>query len=177
MRTLPPLRWQSKDGLYRVQILRRCFLKMERMATQYYPNEIGTSLVGQYSSDGHEAIVVGISPVPPDSQSGPFTFTRGIKGLRNYFLRVYRRFQGRRHRVGEWHSHPGSAAVASQLDDKYQMSIAKNKREKCPEAILIIIGGDRDSAAELGVYVYSRTRGKVALYAADYHAVRSEQEN
>jgi len=136
---------------------------MVRMAHQHLPNEVGTSLVGTYSRDGRKATITGISPLPSDSRATRTTFQRGIDGLTQFFNNVFARFRGRRHYVGEWHSHPYSAPHPSTTDDTNQAAIAQDTRVDCPEPILVIIGGDFDQHTDLQAFVYSRTHGKVVL--------------
>jgi hypothetical protein len=166
VRTVPPLLWTSTCGTYRVRILRRCFRRMQRLAIEHCPNEVGTSLVGQYTPDGHEAIIVTIAPLPADSTLGRWCFTRGILGLREFFESVRRRFRGRRRRVGEWHSHPCVAPIASGTDDYHQTELARSEAEKLSEAILVILGDNLEKKPSLGVYVYSRMRGRIQLIPA-----------
>ena len=166
MKNLPPLLWISPCGEYRVRILRRCFLRMQRLAAKHSPDEVGTSLAGRYDENGHEAVIASLGPLTPDSVGTQFTFTRGIAGLWDFFESIRRRFRGSRYRVGEWHSHPSAVPIASATDDRNQMELALAVSEKLPEAVLIIVGGDLAKRPSLRVYVYSRERGKIRLHAA-----------
>jgi len=138
---------------------------MIRMAQDYLPNEVGTSLVGSYSRNGHKATVMGITHLPDDSRATRTSFQRGINGLAQFFTRIFARFRGHRHYVGEWHSHPNAAPTASTTDDANQMAIAQNLQADCPEAVLLIIGQGNFEQIDLQAYVYSRTRGKIVLRA------------
>ena len=163
MKVTVPLSWESVDGLYRVRIARRCVQRMQRLAAAHAPDEVGTPLIGHYSSDGHVAFVASLAPLPPDSQHGRYSFIRGVAGLADFLQRVRRRFRGQRYRVGEWHSHPEASPRASGTDDANQTSLARDQHEGLPEAILIILGGNALQRPSLGVYVYSRKRGRVLL--------------
>lgn len=166
MTSSPPLHWHSACGTYDVRISRGCFRAMKSMARDHMPNEVGTSLVGTYSDDGRRATVNGIAPLPSDSRSTRTTFQRGINGLFQFFNTIFSRYRGRRHYVGEWHSHPNAAPIASGTDDANQFAIANDASTDCPEAILVIIGGDGNDNVSLQMYVYSRTRGKIVLIGA-----------
>ena len=163
MTPTPPLRWRSSCGVYNVEIARRCFRAMQRMAREHLPNEVGTSLVGTYSLDGRKATVTGIAPLAKDSQATRTSFQRGIDGLAQFFKNLFTRYRGRRHYVGEWHSHPYAAPDASRTDDVNQSAIAHDQRVDCAETILVIVGGDMAQHVSLQAYVYSRSRGKVVL--------------
>lgn len=166
MKITVPLSWQSEDGRYSVRINRRCVHRMKRMAIAHRPNEVGTPLVGHYSRDGQIAYITSIGPLPPDSKGSRFSFTRGVVGLSDFFQRLSRQCRGQRYRVGEWHSHPGATPEPSPVDDKNQGALAADDRERLPEAILLILGGDAEHKPTLGVFVYSKSRGRVELRAA-----------
>lgn len=47
--------------------------------------------------------------------------------------------------LGEWHYHPNTSAVPSSTDLKQMFILSKNNDLKCPEPILIIIGGNKSN--------------------------------
>ena len=161
------LRWQSDCKQYTVLISKSCLLKMTEMAQTHYPNEVGTSLVGCYSDDGFKASVLELAPLSPDSKGSRTSFHRGVVGLRNFFRKLRKKFSGRRYYVGEWHSHPNATPIPSNTDNQNQLEIAEDMKTECPECILIIIGGTLSNFDEIGVFVYSRKRGRVTLHHTD----------
>ena len=136
---------------------------MIEIAQERYPEEVGSSLVGAYSRDGIEACVLDLAPLSLDSKGTPTSFYRGTAGLRGFYRKLRRRFFGRRYYVGEWHSHPDGATVPSDTDNTTQLDIAHDKKTGCPECILVIIGGTISSFDQIGVFVYSRERGRIVL--------------
>ena len=160
----PPLKWKSECGRYTVSISLSCFNKMLEMAKGHYPCEVGTSLVGCYSDDGFDATVLDTAPMSSDSKGLANSFYRGIKGLRRFFAKLRRNYLGKRYYVGEWHSHPDVSPVPSSTDDENQSAIASDTKTNCPECILLIIGGNPFNAPDLGVFVYSRKRGRIDLF-------------
>ncbi len=159
---IPHSVWRSNDGAYTVTIGRACFGAMLQLAKEHAPTEVGTPLVGSYSDDGHLAHVQSLAPVTHDSQGGRTTFLRGVAGLRDFFRKVFKRSGGMRHYVGEWHSHPGGTPFPSGTDEVNTLEIARDPSAHCPECILVILAfADQD--ADLGVYVFSRTRGRIVL--------------
>ena len=163
----PPLHWRSACGTYSVRIKMPAYRAMKKLAEKHSPVEVGTSLVGAYTYNGTLAIVHGLAPLTPDSRGWRTSFVRGITGLHTFFTRVYRRFCGKRHYVGEWHSHPHAAPSPSPTDDRNQTDIANDQSAECPECILVIIGGDLTHVPDLSVFVYSRTHGRIDLESAD----------
>jgi integrative and conjugative element protein (TIGR02256 family) len=136
---------------------------MLALAKRHAPNEIGTSLVGRYANNGWRAIVIGLAPLASDSKGSRYQFHRGVKGLRQFYRKLFERFHRQRHYVGEWHSHPGGAPAPSGTDRVNQSAIAADQKTDCPEAILIILGGHLSSTPSLGVFIQSRTHGLVEL--------------
>ena len=139
---------------------------MMEMAQVHAPKEVGTSLIGCYSDDGFEASVIDLAPLSSDSKGSRISFYRGIAGLRDFFMKLRQTFNGKRHYIGEWHSHPDVAPFPSRRDDKQQLAIAKDTNTDCPECILIIIGHTLSNVDEIGVFVYSRKRGRIPLAPA-----------
>lgn len=161
-----PLHWRSSCGNYTVEISKRAFRDMLRLAREHAPQEVGTSLIGSYSEDGYRAIIRALAPLTEDSRGSRFSFVRGVSGLECFFSRLFRRFRGRRHYVGEWHSHPGGTAIPSSIDDKNQRAIVNDDGADCAECILVILGGTVPHASNLGVFVYSRRCGRTDLHPA-----------
>ena len=154
--------WRSECERYTVIIESACLSEMVHLAREHGPNEVGTALVGSYSDDGFTARICRLAPLTQDSRGGARTFFRGVRGLRDFFLKIFTSSRGRMHYVGEWHSHPGGAAVPSFTDDENALSIARDPRSDCPECVLIILAFSR-ADVELGVYVYSSSQGRVML--------------
>ena len=113
-----------------------------------------------------EASVLDLAPLSSDSKGSRTSFYRGIAGLKKFFTKLRENFSGKGHYVGEWHSHPNATPLPSQIDDKHQFAIAKDPKTACPECILIIIGHTLSNIDEIGVFVYSRKRGKILLAPA-----------
>ena len=163
MRNRIPLRWRSSCGRYSVWLRKRCLAEMLRMARAHEPAEIGSSLYGCYSSHGRLAVVLGATPVPPDSRSSASWFVRGVSGLAEFFHDLFKSSHGRRHYVGEWHSHPNVSPRPSVIDWARQRELTEDPTMQCPECILIVLGGDMQNASQVGVYVYSHRRGRIVL--------------
>ena len=160
----PSYRWKSTCKRYTVIISKPCILKMSEIAQEHYPNEVGSSLVGAYSHDGFQAYVLEVAPLSSDSKGTPTSFYRGTAGLRGFYKKLRRGFFGRRYYVGEWHSHPDGTPFPSDTDNATQLNIAQDVNTACRECILVVIGGILSSFDQIGVFVYSRERGRVNLH-------------
>lgn len=137
---------------------------MLEITRNHYPREIGSSLVGCYSYDGFDAYVLDMAPLCPDSKVSPNFFYRGIKGLRKFYIKLWQSYMGERYYVGEWHSHPNGIPIPSNTDDISQTAVAADNRVNCPENILVIVRGNLPCEPDLGVFVYSRRRGRIDLF-------------
>ena len=158
-----PTHWVSSCGRYHVSIATECIRDMLTLCRKHLPREIGASVYGTYSSDGFHASVLGNSPITLDSVSERCSFHRGVEGASRFFMHLFRKTQGRQHYVGEWHSHPGGPPEPSATDNRTLHAIASDSETNCPECILLLVGGDLRSYPKIGVYVYSRERGRVDL--------------
>jgi len=122
--------------------------------------ETGGILIGRYSQEHNMAIVTRISGPPKDSKSGSFFFVRGIKGLQSMLNRLWRRNE---YYIGEWHFHPYAAPIPSSTDHKQMIEFSRDKNMKCPEPILLIIGGDPKVDWFMKVIVYPKCQDALDL--------------
>ncbi len=169
---LPHL-WRSQDGRYTVEVRPDCLSAMVCMAIDNLPNEVGTALFGSYSHQGYCATVIGLAPLSADSKGTPHGFLRGIKGIGRFFATLFRRFRGKRHYVGEWHSHPNGQPWPSSTDDKNQTAICADLDTDCRECILILVGGNLRRKPLFGVFVYSRASGRIDLFPQRSNILRA----
>lgn len=108
--------------------------------------ETGGILIGRYSKLRDQAFVTAVTGPPTDSVATRWSFVRGIRGLQRNISRAWRR---REFYLGEWHFHPMAAADASRRDLAQIKTFALDTNYRCPEPILIIIGGDPMSRWEM----------------------------
>lgn len=118
--------------------------------------ETGGILIGRYSNLGDQAFVTDVTGPPSDSVATPWSFVRGIRGLQQRISRAWRR---REYYLGEWHFHPMAAPNPSDRDRAQIRAFAKDADYKCPEPILIVIGGDPKS--QWGMWAGAVLRGGI----------------
>lgn len=152
------IKFKSTDGNFSVEIDDSTldFIKHEYIKTK---SETGGILIGNYSADRYNAIIKSVTGPPKDSKQSKYSFERGINGLikilddnwnsGNYYL-------------GEWHYHPNSSSKPSIVDDIQMIKFANDKKLKCPEPILLVLGGNQYNGWELSLYVYTKD-GQVSL--------------
>ena len=128
----------SDDGVFGLlltgAIQEQLFARCEAAGSR----ETGCILVGYYKRGNSLAVVTDLPETPDDSTAGPTSFDRGTKGLRKLLKRLWRT---RRYYLGEWHYHPNVSPSASGQDHRQMRAIATDERSRCPEPILVIVGG------------------------------------
>jgi hypothetical protein len=80
------------------------------------PDETGGLLIGLVNLKRRIIHVTRILPAPPDSQSSPYAFVRGVQDLPEDILDIHERSGGLLGWVGEWHTHPEGGPDLSQRD-------------------------------------------------------------
>lgn len=100
-------------------------------------------------------------PAPGDSISKRFSFQRGVRGLQRFLNQMWPK---RRYYLGEWHFHPDGFAFPSGADANQMRDVACAESYHCPEAVLVIVGGNPSERFTLESYVFLRgTTNAVAL--------------
>ena len=106
--------------------------------------ETGGIIIGRYSPCHQEAIITELTDKPKDSLSAFFSFLRGKSGLKQL---LEKKWQTNEYYLGEWHFHPEAPPQPSSQDYRTMRKIMRKKKYKCPEPILIIIGGSPQNYA------------------------------
>ena len=152
----PPsdLGFASRDERYRVTVPKNCTTAMLAHARASLPRETGGIIVGRYTETLDHAILTDALGPPADSRGWATGFVRGVHGLARA-LRGLWSSSVPTYYLGEWHFHPFSAAQPSGDDADQMFSIAHGDRYRCPEPILLVLGGDPAGAWELSAHVYT----------------------
>jgi integrative and conjugative element protein (TIGR02256 family) len=118
-------------------------------------HETGGILVGHYTPLGDQAVITQVSGAPPDSKAGRSWFVRGFAGLQQLINVAWRR---RNYYLGEWHFHPFAAPDPSDRDRQQILEFSRDRNYRCPEPILVVVGGDPAIGGELSVGVVLKGR-------------------
>lgn len=102
--------------------------------------ETGGVLLGRYNIRRDTALVLDVLGPPQDSLSGSTWFQRGTQGVQRILERLWS--SRKEHYLGEWHFHPYAAPTPSRVDYAQMIEIATSPSWRCPEPVLLIIGGD-----------------------------------
>ena len=124
--------------------------------------ETGGILIGYYTPKHDCAVVTALSEPPEDSIKKPTLFVRGTLGIQNLINRAWQRHK--HFYLGEWHFHPRGASIPSQCDLDQMRKLSKESKLKCPEPILLIIGGDPNDTWTVNAYVFPANQACVPLF-------------
>lgn len=142
--------WTAKDQ-FGVRIPQAVVDQMIAYCLASHPLETGGILVGKYISYGDCADVVTASCPPHDSKRGSTWFIRGTRNLQRWLDLLWKKRE--QHYLGEWHYHPSAGSQPSRQDKEQIRKIARNMKARCPEPLLIIIGGDTCDGFTLSCFV------------------------
>jgi integrative and conjugative element protein (TIGR02256 family) len=152
----------SRDRKFGLSLKESLLLEGLKECTDSASQETGGILVGYYTPTHDCAVVTALSGPPEDSIHGPRLFERGTKGIQRWISRLWR--EQRHFYLGEWHFHPGGAPVPSSDDREQMKRLSKDKKLKCPEPILLIIGGNPQGAWTANAYVFPVRKEYVPLF-------------
>ncbi|WP_083968083.1 Mov34/MPN/PAD-1 family protein [Hyalangium minutum] len=158
---MPDLEFRSADARFGVHIPGATVRRLLHLCRSSWRKETGGILVGVYSAALDCARVSAASGSPVDSVRGPSWFQRGTRGLQRW---LDRRWASRgAHYLGEWHFHPYAAPVPSDTDLQQLEIIASTADYRCPEPILLIVGGDPSGKWLVSAHVVPKSRDAVPL--------------
>lgn len=155
-------KWWTQDEEFGVRLPATVIAEMYDAFDKCNGMETGGILLGKYIGKNC-AEVTAITTAPPDSKAGPTWFKRGVRKLQEMvdaFWNKKREFY-----LGEWHCHPNGAAKPSGVDADQMYDIANSRDYKCPEPILIIVGGQPNRIRNIGVFVFPKGRSVLPLSA------------
>lgn len=132
-----------KVGLWRVLLDSDIATKLKKIRGQELPCETGGVILGYIDNKIKTIFVVDVLTAPPDSESTPLGFTRGIYGLAETLDEIARRTANIIGYIGEWHSHPMFySAIPSSDDLKLIKALSDTLSQDGQPALMMIIGSD-----------------------------------
>lgn len=144
--------WHSADGRFRVVIGEDQLERLVHLSRKAGRVETGGILVGSYSEVQDTAVIARVTGPPRDSRAGRSFFDRGTRGLQALLDRLWR--SEHEYYLGEWHFHPGGEAEPSDEDRRQMRSFATCADVRCPEPILLIVGGYPETGRSVRAFVY-----------------------
>ena len=157
------LNFYSRDRRFGLSVPSRVFEGILLACRSAAPSETGGVLGGHYSKLHDCALVACFSGPPIDSKAGRTWFERGVNGLGLWLKTLWAKQAD--YYLGEWHFHPGGAPTMSPRDIQEMTSISHSRIYKCPEPVLLIIGGIVPDNWHPGAYVFPKSEAYLELNA------------
>lgn len=154
--------FSDKRKTFKICISQNLINEIHELCHVSLPNETGGILIGSYTDNYTCAKITEVLKAPTDSESGPTWFFRGTSGVKKKLDRLWK--EKKQFYIGEWHYHPNSSSNLSYQDVKQMISISNDYAYKCPEPILLIIGGNQLSW-EYSSYVFPKGKEFVQLFS------------
>ena len=151
----------SADRRFALRIPGKLLERVLEHCTEARPQETGGILIGRYSEDQRIAEVTAISGSTSDSRHHRTALVRGVRGLGRWLRWLWDRRA--EYYLGEWHFHPDSAPEPSSVDSATILQIARSENYKCPEPILLVVGGNMSAGWRFHAEVTTRSGQRVPL--------------
>jgi hypothetical protein len=148
---MPDREFRSPDRQFGLKLPESEIARMAGFCKKAERKETGGILVGLYTDGLDFAVVTAASKAPRDSQAGPTWFRRGVSGLQRWLKRLWK---SKRFYIGEWHYHPFSPPDPSGTDVSEMTEVSNDSGYRCPEPVLVIIGGDPTGDLRIRVFVF-----------------------
>ena len=156
-------KFRSHDGKFGLQLAQKHVDKILGLCKAAGSLETGGVLVGKYNERHDVAFVTRIVAAPPDSQSGPAWFQRGVDGVKRKLVQDW--VECGSYYLGEWHFHPYADPTPSYVDRKQMCSWRFRRAFRCPEPLLLIVGNPH-GAWQARAFVYPTEDYELELVAA-----------
>lgn len=134
--------FQDKNQIYTIKLKKEVYEQMIFYCNKANLYETGGILIGNYSLKQTTANILQITSPPKNSKYKKCKFHRSSIGLKKILDDAWN--QGKYY-LGEWHYHPYSSSIPSDVDKKQMIALSQDQKLKCPEPILIIIGGHKEN--------------------------------
>ncbi|MDP2644042.1 MAG: ThiF family adenylyltransferase [Desulfobacterales bacterium] len=159
--TMETIEFQSRDKKFGLKIRASDYERILNLCAKADHKETGGILVGYYTEKQDFACVTDLSGPPKDSICGISWFYRGIKNLQKWLNVLWR--DKRAFYLGEWHYHHHASPYPSDPDIKQTIQNAKNSSYRCPEPLLLIVGGSKQQGFSCSLHVVNGEGVKVEL--------------
>lgn len=156
------IRLVSRDGRFRLHVDAHHVERILDFCAAVGAQETGGVLIGRYNARHDTALVTDVPPPPADSARGRTWLYRGTQGVQRMLERAWG--LRKEYYVGEWHFHPFASPTPSRDDYTQMLRIAAAPNWKCPEPVLLIIGGDPRAAWRPHGLITTRTGNRVQLH-------------
>lgn len=124
---------------------------MSTEARSKFPNETGGVLVGYWSADGRQVVIVDIVGPGPGAKHSKTSFCPDGSFHIEEVERIYNTSGRVVTYLGDWHTHPTGGNTPSDRDQRTLKMIACDPEARAPCPVMAILDGEQDW--ELGIWV------------------------
>ena len=128
---------------------------VRREAERAWPAETGGVLLG-YEPDGSDVVVTAVTGPGPNALHARSAFVPDDLYHARVIAGVYESSGRRVTYLGDWHSHPGGAAVPSRKDKRTLRAMARFRGGRTPNPVMLLAAGSPD--AGWGIRAWRRLR-------------------
>jgi hypothetical protein len=159
---MPDKEFRSPDKRFGLKLPGGEIARMVEFCRKAKRKETGGILVGVYTEKLDRAVVTAASKAPRDSEAGTTWFKRGVSGLQRWLKLLWK---SNEFYLGEWHYHPFAPPEPSGTDISEMTDVSNDGSYRCPEPVLVILGGDPAGEMPIRAFVFPRGQGHVELLA------------
>lgn len=135
------MRVVQKGRIAKAWVSRYAIGAMFREADRSYPYETGGVLMGYWTGRVGDSVVTQVVGPGPHAMHDETSFVPDSEFHEMEIARIYEE-SGRLHTyLGDWHSHPTSAAYLSKLDRTTLRRIATHTPARAPFPVMAVLGG------------------------------------
>lgn len=149
----PFMRILQKGRIARAWVSRSAIEAMFREADHSYPYETGGVLMGYWAERGTDVVVTQVLGPGPCAVHDETSFSPDGQFHELEIARIYAE-SGRSHTyLGDWHTHPASAAYLSRLDKATLKRIAAHAAARASSPVMAVLGGGTPWNLRMWMYV------------------------
>jgi integrative and conjugative element protein (TIGR02256 family) len=134
--------FQNKESTIGIVLPNNIYSQLLDICEASYPLETGGIIIGNYSLDSKWAKITRIVGPQKHSKHNRSSFFRSNYGVKSI---LDEEWASGNFYLGDWHYHPNYSSSPSHIDIQQMKAFSKNRKLKCPEPILLIIGGKKDN--------------------------------
>lgn len=127
----------TSENNWTTKIYRKAYERILNELNNSKPNETGGILLGNINKNNKTIYVTDIY-IPKDSKYGPYLFTKGSYGTKEYLEHVLKSTGNIINYVGDWHTHPESSTNMSSKDKKSLLELKEYLKEYSYPAHIMI---------------------------------------
>lgn len=141
--------WKARD-VTQVWLPAVLLREMAKTAEEWQPFEGGGVFAGYWATRHSAAVITHVVHAGPGADHR----TTGMRPDAEYqeaeLLRIFEATDGVSYYLGDWHSHPGMAAVPSPTDRRTLRRIASETEAAAPQPLMLILANQDEKWAVIG---------------------------